>query len=509
MTTRKILRVAYNREIDVLNAFTSQNLVDIQFSMVEGLITTDEDNTYIPVLAKEIPTEENGLVVHNDDGTIDMTWNLHENVRWHDGEEFTSEDVCFTWRFVTSDGSQVYNREMYLGIVDCLMPNEQTVVFRWDGVYGFYAGIFEAVLPEHVLGHMTTTEIINYEPYNRGSETIGTGPFKFVEWKSGEFIRVVRNDDYWRGDPYPEIDEVVWSFIPDANTRLNALLAGDHHYVEIEPVQVDQVQDLEGYDAHLVSSNVVMHFDVSVNTPNAQALFHDRDVRKALFQAIDRDAIANQLMRGTVKTAHTPLNPTSPYNNPDVPQYDYDPDRARQMLEELGWVVGPDGIREKEGRRFAFEMINRAGSTDRIAIAQVIQAQLQAIGIEVTFQTLESAAWTQRWRGHDWEGLVSAWFLPADPSLTGLYACDGPNNMTGLCDPALDEALRDSDRYLDFDQRKPSLDRAQALLADAAMSLPIYYDVIPEVVSQRVGNYRGSGTNFGSFWNLYEWTLRD
>ena len=81
--------------------------------------------------------------------------------------------------------------------------------------------------------------------------------------------------------------------------------------------------------------------------------------------------------------------------------------------------------------------------------------------------------------------------------------------MTGLCDPALDEALRDSDRYLDFDQRKPSLDRAQALLADAAMSLPIYYDVIPEVVSQRVGNYRGSGTNFGSFWNLYEWTLRD
>ena len=81
---RKVLRVAYVREIDVLNALTSQNLVDIQFSMVEGLVTTNESNIYIPVLAKEIPTEANGLVNHNDDGTVTMTWPLQEGVRWHD-----------------------------------------------------------------------------------------------------------------------------------------------------------------------------------------------------------------------------------------------------------------------------------------------------------------------------------------------------------------------------------------------------------------------------------------
>ena len=78
---KKILRIAYTREIDVLNAFTSQNLVDIEFSMVEGLITTNENNTYIPVLAKEIPTEENGLVVHKDDGAVEMTWRLHEKTK--------------------------------------------------------------------------------------------------------------------------------------------------------------------------------------------------------------------------------------------------------------------------------------------------------------------------------------------------------------------------------------------------------------------------------------------
>ena len=179
----------------MLNAFTSQNLVDIHFSMVEGLITTDENNNYIPVLAKEIPTEANGLIERRTDEGLDITWRLREGVRWHDGEPFTSEDVCFIWRFVTSEGSQTYNRDQYLGIIDCRMPDQHTVVFTRDDEYGYYAGLFEAILPAHVLGGMSSEEIVDYTPYNRGGETIGTGPFKFAEWRAGEYIRVVRNDE--------------------------------------------------------------------------------------------------------------------------------------------------------------------------------------------------------------------------------------------------------------------------------------------------------------------------
>ena len=153
-------------------------------------------------------------------------------------------------------------------------------------------------------------------------------------------------------------------------------------------------------------------------------------------------------------------------------------------------------------------ILNRAGRADHIAIAQVIQAQLKAIGVEVTFETLESAAWTQRWRSSQWQGIVSTWFLPADPSLTGLYTCAGANNMTGLCNPALDQILEASDKSLAFSDRKPLLDQAQEELAQLAFSLPIYYNVTPELVHRRVGNFKGSGTNFGSFWNLFEWTLK-
>jgi peptide/nickel transport system substrate-binding protein len=318
---------------------------------------------------------------------------------------------------------------------------------------------------------------------------------------------VARNDDYWRGDEYPAIDEIVWSFLPDSNTRLNALKAGQHHFGQIEPTQVAELAGTPEYDVHLISQNSFMHFDLSLNTDRARSLFDDVSVRQALFHAIDRQAIADQLMQGTVTVANSPINPTGPYHNPDVPAVRFDPALANRMLDDAGWSLGPDGIRAKEGQRFAFEMLNRSGTADRIAVSQVVQAQLKDVGVEVTFETLENAAWTQRWRSGQWEALVSAWFRPADPSITGLYACEGPNNMTSFCDPELDELMESSDRILGFEARKQRLDQAQVMLAEKARMLPLYYNVVPEVVSTRVGNYRGSGTNFGSFWNLWEWTL--
>lgn len=504
---RKILRVAYEREIDLLNPYTSQNLVDISFSMIEGLVQTNGHNEFIPILAKTIPTLANGLIVKARDGTLDMTWPLQPNVTWHDGVSFTSKDVCFTWRFVTDPKSETYNREQYLGITGCRTPNDTTVVFRWNGEYAYYAGLFEAILPEHVLGAMTPEQIVQYEPYNRGAKTIGTGPFKFAEWKAGEYIRVVRNDAYWRGTQYPAIDEIVWAFIPDANTRLNAMKAGQAHFARILPTQVKEMAMFPEYQVHLINSNSVLHLDLSISTDHGRALFLDQRVRQALFLAIDKRAIADQLMEGTVRVAESPINTSSPFFNTTLPAHRPDSARATALLDEAGWRVGEGGIRHKDGTRLSFTILNRAGATDRIAVAQVIQAMLKTIGAEVTFETLESAAWTGRWRSGQWEAVVSGWFLPADPSLTGLYGCHGANNMAGFCDPALDSLLVRSDRTLDATLRKRDLDQVQVRLLETARTLPLYYNVVPEMVSRQVGAYQGSGTNFGSFWNLYQWTL--
>lgn len=502
---KSILRVAYTREIDVLNAFTSQNLCDIEFTMVEGLVQNNNLGENIPVLAKEIPTFENGGIVDNTDGTYDMTWNLQENVKWHDGEPFTSKDVCFTWKFVSSEGSETYNSDDYRGIIDCQTPDDSTAVFTWDGIYGVYAGLFEAILPEHLLGSLSTAEIVQNEAYNRSP--IGTGPFKFAEWKSGEYIRVVKNDDYWRGAEYPKVDEIVFSFIPDDNTRLNAIKTGDYQIGEILPLQVKEMADNTNGTVKLINSNSFLHFDTNVQSEKGQTLFGDVKVRQAMYHAIDRLAIADQLMEGTVTVINTPLNPNSVWANKDVTVYNYDVEKSKQMLDEAGWVVGSDGIRVKDGVPFSFTMLNRAGKADRIAVAQVIQAQLKEVGIDVQFETLESSAWTNKWRSGEWEAMISGWFLPSDPSLTSIYGCGASNNMTGYCDPALDEVMQASDLNLDFDARKPLIDQAQAILADDAFTLPIYAQVTPMYVANNLTGFLGSGTNFGSYWNVFEWGL--
>ncbi len=498
----KTLRIAYTAEIDTLNAFTSQFLTDIELTMVEGLIVSNDKNEYIPVLATQIPTVENGGIKNLPDGKIEMTWPLQQGVKWHDGTEFTADDVVFTWQFVVGENSEVYNRDQYLPIIACEAVDKYTVKMTWDKPYAAYNGLFEAVLPKHVL---EGKDVVTFDGYNRSP--LGTGPFKFVEWKSGEYVRVQRNPDYWRGTQYPNIDEIVFTFFADDNTRLNALKAGEQDWGQITPVQVKEAEGLAGYKIELVNQNSWQHFDTSVVTERGKKLFGDKSVRQAMAFAIDRQAISDGVMEGTVKLADSVIAPNSPFYNADVPKYPYDVEKAKQLLDAAGWVVGADGIREKDGEKFSFTMMLRAGNTVRTAIAQVIQANLKDVGIEVKFDTQEAAAWSQIWRTGEWEAVVGGWILPADPSVTNLYGCESSNNMTGHCDEELDKLMQASDQEFTVEKRKPLLLEVQTKLLDDMFSLPIYYNVTPIVTSEKLGNFKPSGTNLGSFWNVYEWTL--
>ena len=290
-----------------------------------------------------------------------------------------------------------------------------------------------------------------------------------------------KNPHYWRGPDYPKLDEIIFNFIPDNNTRLTSMQSKQFDLgIGFQPNQVADLKAIDGYSVALPSSNAFTLFGTSIKSDNGKLLFSDPNVRKAIYHAIDRQSIATDLMQGTVTLATTPINPLSPYYNANTTVYDFNTDMAKQMLDAAGWTVGSDGIRvNKDGKRFSFTMLNRAGRADRIAIAQVIQAELKDVGIEVLMDTKESAAWTGQWRTGDWDAIVAGWFLTADPSVTNLYSCQGANNMTGYCDPKLDDVMNQSDQALDFTVRKPLLDQVQSMLADDAVDLPIYFNPIP------------------------------
>lgn len=498
-----IIRIGYGAEVDNLNAFTSQFLTDIELTMVEGLIVSNDKNEYIPVLAKQVPTVENGLVKTRADGKVEMTWPLQQGVKWHDNvHEFTADDVCFTWKYVVSEGSEVYNRNSYLPISDCRVQDKYTAVMVWDKPSAIYNGLFEAILPKYMLEGQN---IVKYDAYNRSP--VGTGPFIFVEWKAGEYVRVKRNPNYWRGTQYPYADEIVFRFIPDINTRLNAVKAGEVDFAQLVPTQVKEAKDLSNYTLILVQQNSWQHFDMSIKTERGAKIFNDKAVRQALFMSIDRKTIVDGVLEGTVAIADTVAPTSSPYYNPNVKKYAYDPTAAKKLLDDAGWKVGADGIREKGGEKLSLTALLSSADAIGKLYWQVIQQNFKAVGIDLKIDTREAAARTTAWRSGQWEIQISRWVLPADPSVTGLYSCKGSNNMTGFCDPAADEAMIASDQELDPAKRKAQLLKAQELLAEDAFSFPIYYNVNPIVISKKLGNFKASGTNLGSFWNVYEWSL--
>jgi peptide/nickel transport system substrate-binding protein len=498
---KRILRVGMYREMDTLNPFTSQMLGEVYHQIFEGLTMSNDKNSYFGMLAVEIPTVENGGVITNDDGQIEMTWKLQEGVLWHDGVPVTAEDVCFTYDWIVSeDGNLIYNQGDYKNIEKCEVIDDTTLVLTWKNPFAKYQTLFEAFLPKHLLeGEVIST----LEAFNRAP--VGNGPYKFEEWKAGEYIRLVKNEDYWRSG-LPNFDEMVFYSVPDANTRLNGIKAGEFDIVQLNSLMIKEAEGIPGTTAVMVSQNAFYHLDFSFKSERGAKLFEDIRVRQAIFYGIDRDSIANDLFAGNVVVAHTPIHPTSPYHNADVMKYDYDPDLAAQLLDEAGWVVGSDGIREKDGEKLSFSLITRSDS-DRTLLCQAIQALLKPLGVDVKVEAMEALAFTNQWRSGDWEAVLSGWILPGDPSFTRQYACEGSNNMTGTCDEELDELMIASDQELVFDARKELSFAAQQRLAEVAYQLPIFFFTMPFVMDENFVNFKPNGTNMSCFWNAFEWDI--
>ena len=500
---KKILRIAFHREADTLNPFTSQQTGEMFHPIFEGLTMSNEKNSYFAMIAKDIPTVENGGITKDAAGKTVMTWKLQENVKWHDGKEVTADDVCWTFNWIVSDdGAKIYNQQDYKNIEKCDVVDKFTAKFTWKVPFAKYGTLFEAVFPKHLLDGKVVSTL---DSFNRAP--VGNGPYKFGEWKAGQYLRLVKNENYWRGKDYAKFDEVVYTFIPDVNTRLNAMKAGEYDLTQLDPMLIKEAEGIPGMKAVMVSQNSFYHFDYSLKTERGKKLFSDIRVRQAIFYALDRESLAKDLFNGNVVVAHTPIHPTSPYFNKDVLKYNFDVEKSKKLLDDAGWKVGSDGIRAKDGEKLSFSILVSSGNKDRVLLAQAFQALLKKVNVDVKVEALDSLATTNKWRTGEWETVISGWILPADPSFTRQYQTGGSNNMTSTGDAELDKLMIASDEELAIDKRKDLSFKAQQKLAEVAYQLPIFYVTMPFVMRSDFVNFKPNGTNMTCYWNLYEWDI--
>ena len=225
-----LLVVGYDREPDTMNRYSTHILEDIQSCIVEGLVTADEKNEVVPVLAAEIPTPENGGVKLRG-SSMDVTWKLRPGIKWHDGTPHTSADVKFTVDAINKGDWKPESTDGFDRIDSVSTPDSLTAVVHYKEIYAPYKmQFFRGTLPKHLLAGR---DIDKAGDYNRNP--VGTGPYRLAEWKTGEYILLEKAPGYWRGAAYPKIERILFRFIGNTTTRINQLRSGELHVVALVP----------------------------------------------------------------------------------------------------------------------------------------------------------------------------------------------------------------------------------------------------------------------------------
>ena len=363
---------------------------------------------------------------------------LREGVRWHDGAPFTSHDVAFTYEAIMDDATASPRKPDFDLILRIETPDPSTVRVTYRKPYSPALNSWMiSILPAHLLEGKPPAWWVAH--FNRAP--VGTGPFKFGAWKTNEFLRVVRNPDYFEA-PGPWLDAIVFRLLPD---QLSLRLAFETRQVDFwnaEPWTVTTFENDARFDVFSAPAGQYHYIGWNLKRP----LFQDVRVRQALAHAVDVPAMVKYILYGHGLQSTGIFTPQMWFFNPNVVPFTYDPEKAKALLDEAGWKPGPDGIRAKDGKRFSFTLITNNANELRRDIATLAQDGLKKVGIEVHVELFE---WSVFLKNHvnkgDFDAIVLGWSLGYDYDQFQIWHSSQTNpeqlNVVGYKNPEVDKLL--------------------------------------------------------------------
>jgi len=385
---------------------------DIIGLVFNGLLRYNEKLELEGALAEKWTVSPDGKVI---------TYHLRPGVKFHDGVPLTADDVVFTYQVYTDPKVNTpYGADyQYIQSVNALDPLTVRVTYR-QAYAPALTNTFSSILPKHILAGKD----LNKDDFNR--HPIGTGPYKFVEWKTDQKIVLEANPDYWEGKPH--IKRFVMRIIPDQSAGFLSLLKGETDAIgawttgTITPEQyARQTQDAKftgRFNKH--QTDQFAYYFIGWNEANP--LFKDPKVRKAMTLAIDRTAIIQNVVYGLAKPCTGPFVPDSWASDPSVKPLPYDPAAAKKLLAQAGWKdVDGSGVLTKDlgdGKRtpFKFKLYTNQGNVSRERIATIVQQQLKEIGVQVEPVIMEwTALLSQFIDKRKYDAMVMGWQFGPEP----------------------------------------------------------------------------------------------
>ena len=402
---------------------------------------------------------------------LEYTFHLEEGVLFHDGEPFTAEDCVYNFEYhMDPDNATVLHND-YTAIDSVEAVDDHTFVVNMmepDASFMRRAAQNEIVAAHH---HSEIGE----DAYK--SDPIGTGPFMVEDYRPAEFTRLAAFEDHWRGRPYA--DYLTEEIIPEGSVRTLQMQTGEADNMVWPPVIDD---DLELYDdpdftSYRVPTLSLNHFPLN----NTHEVLSNREIRQAMLYATDRQQVIDDVFLGAATMATANLAPTlEPFYNPDVMEYPYDPDMAVEVLEEAGWELNGNGVRERDGVEAHFVCTVITGDEARLPEAETVQQYLADVGIDMEIQEAPLATIQEGQRDGTTDASLYNWTYGGtngEPDGSATLHSEARNNWNLFQNDRVDELLAEGLRTVEEEDRVPIYHEIQEIVAEEApMLFMMYWD---------------------------------
>lgn len=466
---------------------------DIAGLLFNGLLKYNERLEIVGDLAESWRVSEDGLLI---------TFVLRPNVRWHDGHPVTAADVRFTYEKLIDPTVRTPYSSGYELVESMEVLDARTVRVRYREPFApALESWMMGIIPKHLLEH----EDLNTAPFLR--RPVGHGPYRFVRWKTGELIELAANPDYFEHRPY--IDRYLYRIIPDQATLFLEILTGQVDLAGLTPLQYRRQTEAPYIRRHYRKFRYPSFGFTYLGYNLDDARFADARVRRALGLAIDKQALIEGVLFGLGTAATGPYPPESWAYDPSIQPQPADLEAARQLLAEAGWEDRDgDGVLDKAGQPFRFTLLTNQGNEVRRQVAELVQRQLAALGVDVKIRIIEWSAFVHEFIDkRRFEAVLLGWSLSRDPDLYDIFHSsktrEGEYNFIGYANPEVDRLLEEGRRVFDRDERQRIYRQVHRhLAADEPYTFLYVPDALP-ILHARFRNVEAAP--IGITYNLIEW----
>ncbi|MFM1922086.1 MAG: hypothetical protein RLZZ303_3720 [Candidatus Hydrogenedentota bacterium] len=411
-----------------------------------------------PLVAERWEESEDHLV---------YTFHLRKDVTFSDGVPLTAHDVKFTFdKMMDPAVDAAHMRNYYEGVSSCEVLDDHTVRFTCNKPFWqhlVYLGDFD-ILPKHIY------ETGDFNNHPNARNPIGSGPYVLETWETNQQLVLARNPNYWNKDSLNAgyIDKWVYKIITNDDTALEVLLSGGVDMLSLRPKQWVGRAAQPDFEQRFQKKSWYSPFYNYIGWNMDRPQFSDKRVRRALTMLLDRETIRQTVFEGLAQTVTSGFLPGTPSCNPNIEPWPFDPVGAAALLDEAGWVDSDgDGLRDKDGVPFRFELLLVNQSNEAEQTATVFKEELLRAGIELNIRQLEWAVMIERVQKREMDSWMLGWSMPPFPDEYQLWhssQVEGGSNYVGFRNAEADDIIVRARETFDTDARNALFHRFHEIM---------------------------------------------